>query len=88
MRIGVCIPISERGSERRAMSYAEMRELALLTEHGNLDSIWVADHLLLGSSDAYKGAWESVAMLGALAEATTRVELGPLVLCAPFRTQG
>lgn len=27
-------------------------------------------------------------MLGAVAEATTRVELGPLVLCTPFRNAG
>ena len=89
MRIGVCIPISERGSERRALPYAAMRELALLTEHGGLDSIWVADHLFIQGSDGDpRGAWESVSILGALAEATTRVELGPLVLCTPFRNPG
>ncbi len=66
-----------------------MRELALLTEHGGLDSIWVADHLLFGGTDTdVRGAWESMSMLGALAEATTRVELGPLVLCTPFRNPG
>ena len=66
-----------------------MRELALLTEHGGLDSIWVADHLFIRGGDAdVRGAWESVSMLGALAEATTRVELGPLVLCTPFRNPG
>jgi alkanesulfonate monooxygenase SsuD/methylene tetrahydromethanopterin reductase-like flavin-dependent oxidoreductase (luciferase family) len=66
-----------------------MRELALLTEHGGLDSIWVADHLLFRGGDGdVRGAWESMSMLGALAEATTRVELGPLVLCTPFRNPG
>ncbi len=89
MRIGVCIPISERGSERRVLSFVRMRELALLTEHGGLDSIWVADHLLFrGADDQVRGAWEAVSMLGALAEATSRVELGPLVLCTPFRNPG
>ncbi len=66
-----------------------MRELALLTEHGGLDSIWVADHLFFRGGDTdVRGAWESIGMLGALAEATTRVELGPLVLCTPFRNPG
>ncbi len=66
-----------------------MRELALLTEDGGLDSIWVADHLFFRGGDGdLRGAWESMSMLGALAEATTRVELGPLVLCTPFRNPG
>jgi len=66
-----------------------MRELALLTEHGGFDSIWVADHLFFrGGDGGLRGAWESMSMLGALAEATTRVELGPLVLCTPLRNPG
>ena len=40
VRIGVCIPISERGSERRALSYREMRELAILTEQGKWADRW------------------------------------------------
>ncbi len=89
MRIGVCIPISERGTGRRALSFAEMRELAVLTEQGNLDSIWVADHLfIVGGDGEPRGAWESLTILGALADATTRVELGPFVLCTPFRNAG
>jgi alkanesulfonate monooxygenase SsuD/methylene tetrahydromethanopterin reductase-like flavin-dependent oxidoreductase (luciferase family) len=66
-----------------------MRELALLAEHGGLDSIWVADHFFFdGDGGDVRGAWESLSLLGALAEATTRVELGPLVLCTPFRNPG
>jgi alkanesulfonate monooxygenase SsuD/methylene tetrahydromethanopterin reductase-like flavin-dependent oxidoreductase (luciferase family) len=89
VRIGLCLPISERASDRRALPYAGMRELALLAEHGGLDSIWVADHLFFdGGAGDVRGAWESLSILGALAEATTRVELGPLVLCTPFRNPG
>jgi alkanesulfonate monooxygenase SsuD/methylene tetrahydromethanopterin reductase-like flavin-dependent oxidoreductase (luciferase family) len=32
--------------------------------------------------------WESLSILSALADATSRVELGPLVLCGPFRNAG
>ena len=89
MRIGLCVPIGERGEERRALGYAEMRELALTAEHGGLASIWVADHLLIhGLGGADRGLWESMSMLAALADATTRVELGPLVMCVPFRNPG
>jgi alkanesulfonate monooxygenase SsuD/methylene tetrahydromethanopterin reductase-like flavin-dependent oxidoreductase (luciferase family) len=89
VKIGLCLPIGERGPERRATRYQEMRELALLAEHGNLDSIWVADHLfIVGGDEGRRGVWESMTMLGALAEATHRVEFGPLVLCTPFRNPG
>jgi alkanesulfonate monooxygenase SsuD/methylene tetrahydromethanopterin reductase-like flavin-dependent oxidoreductase (luciferase family) len=66
-----------------------MRNIALAAEHGGLDSIWVADHIFIAPGDSpVRGAWESLSILGALAEATTRVELGPLVLCTPFRNPG
>ena len=89
MRIGVCVPISERGPERTLFRYKQMRDIALATEHGGLDSIWVADHIFIAAADApVRGVWESMAVLGALADATARVELGPLVLCTPFRNPG
>jgi alkanesulfonate monooxygenase SsuD/methylene tetrahydromethanopterin reductase-like flavin-dependent oxidoreductase (luciferase family) len=66
-----------------------MREMALIAEHGGMDSIWVADHIFFESGDSpTRGPWESMAMLGALAEVTSRVEFGPLVLCTPFRNPG
>ena len=89
MRIGVCLPIGERGPERRAFRYGEMRDMALATEHGGLDSIWVADHIFFVADDGtVRGVWESLSMLAALADATSRLELGPLVLCTPFRNPG
>jgi len=75
--------------ERRAHPFSTMRDLAKLTDDSGLDSIWVADHLFfLNENGAARGAWESMSILAALAEATTRVELGPLVLCGPFRNAG
>lgn len=66
-----------------------MRDICVAAEHGGLDSVWVADHLLLVPGEGQtRGAWESLTMLGALADATNRVELGPLVLCTPFRNPG
>lgn len=89
MKVGLCLPISERGADRQLTPYREMRELALIAEQGGLDSIWVADHLFFESqSGPVRGAWESLSVLGALAEATERVELGPFVMCTPFRNPG
>ena len=89
MKIGLCLPIGERGPERRPPRYQEMRALALMAEHGNLDSVWVADHIFfLNEGEEPRGIWESMTMLAALAEATTKVEFGPLVMCTPFRNPG
>src|SRR5512141_1130570 len=89
MRVGLCIPIGERGPQLVPIRYGEMRELAQVAESGGLDSIWVADHLFIrGAGGPERGLWESLSMLAALAEATSRVELGPLVLCTPFRNPG
>jgi alkanesulfonate monooxygenase SsuD/methylene tetrahydromethanopterin reductase-like flavin-dependent oxidoreductase (luciferase family) len=66
-----------------------MRAIAVATDTQGLDSIWVADHLFIHNERGEnRGVWEAVAILGALADATTRVELGPLVFCAPFRNPG
>ena len=89
MRVGLSIPVGERGAELIPFRYREMRELAQASESGGLDSIWMADHLFIqGGENGERGLWESMSMLAALADATTRVELGPLVLCTPFRNPG
>jgi alkanesulfonate monooxygenase SsuD/methylene tetrahydromethanopterin reductase-like flavin-dependent oxidoreductase (luciferase family) len=66
-----------------------MRELAVQAENSGLDSIWVADHLFFQPpGERLRGVWEAWTVLAALADATRRVELGPLVLCGPFRNPG
>ena len=51
MRVGICLPIGERGPERRAHSFRFMRDLAVAAEQGGADSIWVADHLFFAGED-------------------------------------
>jgi alkanesulfonate monooxygenase SsuD/methylene tetrahydromethanopterin reductase-like flavin-dependent oxidoreductase (luciferase family) len=96
MRVGICLPIGERGPERIAKSYREMRELAVAADQNGADSIWVADHIFYAPDGVdvtddgrgVIGIWESMTMLSALADATSRAELGPLVMCTPFRNPG
>ncbi len=86
MKIGVLMPIDEQKHGRTA-SYREIRDLAVATEAAGFDSVWVNDHLLYRQTDdgATRGIWEAWTVLAGLAEATSRVELGTIVLCGPFR---
>jgi alkanesulfonate monooxygenase SsuD/methylene tetrahydromethanopterin reductase-like flavin-dependent oxidoreductase (luciferase family) len=83
MRVGVGLPISE------SFRYQQIREFALIADQGGLDSIWAADHLFHEPANGpRRGIWENWTIMTALAEATQRVEFGPLVMCVPFRSPG
>ena len=86
MKIGVLINHGENPESGEVPTYAEIREMALAIEENGFDSAWVVDHLFF-RPEAHKtvGIWECWTLLTALAEATSRIELGTLVLCNPFR---
>jgi probable F420-dependent oxidoreductase len=84
MRIGIQLPEVER--EVRWPEYVAMARAA---EEGGLDSIWLGDHLLYrGDGRPERAPWEAWTLLSALAAATERVRLGPLVACAGFHPPG
>lgn len=86
MKIGLKLPLFPSAALGRGFNYLELRELAQRFEAAGFDSLWLMDHLLARpDGEATVGYWEAGALLPALAEATDRIEIGTLVLCAPFR---
>jgi alkanesulfonate monooxygenase SsuD/methylene tetrahydromethanopterin reductase-like flavin-dependent oxidoreductase (luciferase family) len=85
MKIGIAIPAYELASGR-ARAFGEMVEDVVTAERLGYDSAWVMDHFFIErGSRRVPGGPEPLAFLGHVAGRTTRIELGTLVLCAPFR---
>ena len=84
MKIGLHLPEVER-----VVRWGEMRDLCRVAEDAGFDSLWVPDHLLYRDErgDA-TGPWECWSVLSAVAAVTSRVAIGPLVLCTSFREPG
>jgi probable F420-dependent oxidoreductase len=84
VRIGIQLPEVERD-----VRWPEYLAMARAAEAAGFDSIWLGDHLLYrGDGRAERGPWEAWTLLAALAAATERVALGPLVACAGFHPPG
>jgi alkanesulfonate monooxygenase SsuD/methylene tetrahydromethanopterin reductase-like flavin-dependent oxidoreductase (luciferase family) len=74
------IPMSAR--------YRDMRAAALAAEESGFDGLWTWDHLRDPDGTAEPGVPEAWTVLTALAEATRRIALGPLVLNVANRHPG
>ena len=84
MKVGILLPIAETDSGM-ILRYRDIRDAALQVERDEFDSVWIVDHLLFQWDGQRRGVWEGWSVLSALAEATTRIELGTLVMCTAFR---
>ena len=84
MRVGIQLPEVER-----EVRWPEYLAMARAAEAAGFDSIWLGDHLLYRDAGRpERGPWEAWTLLAALAAATRRVRLGPLVACAGFHPPG
>jgi len=87
--IGVVLPIMQAGSDRTTARWPELRRLALQAEAIGFDTIWTPDELLWREEDGPPwGAWEGVAMAGAVAAVTSKAKVGTWVMSALHRNPG
>ena len=79
-RVGIQLPEVER-----RVGWPELFSMARTAEGVGFDSLWLGDHLLYDlPGGVTRGPWEAWTALAALAAATERVELGPLVASTSF----
>lgn len=84
LRVGIQLPEVER-----EVAWPEYLAIARAAEAGGFDSIWMGDHLLYRDRrGSERGPLEAWTLLSALAAATERVRLGPLVACTAFHPPG
>ncbi|MFL6003816.1 MAG: LLM class flavin-dependent oxidoreductase [Nocardioides sp.] len=79
-KVGVQLPEVER-----FVPWPEYIDLARRAESAGYDSIWIGDHLVYDLPDgSTRGPYEAWTTLAAIAAATDRVEIGPLVASTGF----
>jgi F420-dependent oxidoreductase-like protein len=88
MQVGLMVPQGWKGEYDRWRPEDAWRrsvELAVDAERLGFESIWVFDHFHTVPDPTDEITFESFTMLAALANATGRVRLGHMVICAGFR---
>jgi probable F420-dependent oxidoreductase len=86
MKLGVMPSLGEDSMDGTTPRYADIQAMAQMAERIGLDSFWLADHLIYRYPERDEnGCWEVFTFLSAVAAATSKIEIGPLVACTSFR---
>jgi alkanesulfonate monooxygenase SsuD/methylene tetrahydromethanopterin reductase-like flavin-dependent oxidoreductase (luciferase family) len=85
-RVGLMLPISEGQMEGGVARWTDILAMAQTAEAVGFDSLWLADHFIYRfPGEEESGPWEAFTILAALAAATKRVQIAPLVAATSFR---
>jgi alkanesulfonate monooxygenase SsuD/methylene tetrahydromethanopterin reductase-like flavin-dependent oxidoreductase (luciferase family) len=88
LRIGLSMP-TWPGRDRLNLGWPAMRQIARDVEALGVDTLWVPDHLQRTVPGLPPiGFWECWTVLTATAEATSRIDVGTLVVSSGFRNPG
>ena len=86
LKVGLLTPTWEHPEAGSVTRWKDIRERVLLAEVLGFDSMWMVDHFLWRNPpEETFGFWDGWSALAALADATSRVELGLLVACTSYR---
>jgi len=92
MGIGFMIPISEKSAFGNGLRFADMVEMTRVAEDSGYDTVWLADHFIfrapVTAEGEENGPWEAWTIAAALAQATTKINVGLLVSCLGWRNPG
>ena len=90
VKIGLVLPMLEAPGSDEKPEWESIRLIARRAEELGFDTVWIPDELLWRVDDwpGPGGWWECVAMAGAVAASTSRVEVGTWVLSALHRNPG
>lgn len=86
LKVGIVLPVAEYRFAGRTPRWSDLLTMARVAEETGFDSVWVVDHLLVRApGQPPEGVWECWSLVSALAAATSRIEIGTLVVCANWR---
>jgi F420-dependent oxidoreductase-like protein len=68
--------------------WAKTKEIVLAAEAAGYDSVWVYDHFHNIPRPAHEAVFECWTTIAAISQLTTRVRLGQMVGCTPYRNPG
>jgi probable F420-dependent oxidoreductase len=86
--IGLLLMPTEDRARGTVPRWRDLLAVARRAEEIGFDSVWVPDHLIMDiprPGAQPEGAWEGWSLIAALAAATERIGLGPIVTCMAFR---
>jgi alkanesulfonate monooxygenase SsuD/methylene tetrahydromethanopterin reductase-like flavin-dependent oxidoreductase (luciferase family) len=86
LKVGLILTTVEDRDGGNTPRWSDLAALARRAEEVGFDSVWVPDHLTHKFEGVPEyGIWECWSVMGAVAAVTSRVEIGPWVLCTSFR---
>ena len=85
--LGLLPGLDENGHDGATPRYKTIQRMAQEAEDAGLDTFWLADHFFYEEAPDKPrvGQWEAFTFLSALAAATSRIQLGPMVAATSFR---
>jgi len=89
VQIGAVLPAAEVSGPGSTPGWLSVRSFAAAAEDRGLDSVWMFDHFFCQTSSGRReGMHEAWTTVSAVAAVTSRIQVGTLVLCSPFRNPG